>query len=201
MSHLFDDCDARIDQSLKTVRFSRSHKILISCVVVFYFATVAIWNLPTSDLKGSLMNLLRIPVSFFSVAQVWNMFGTGARPWHQFMAANITFADGSTKFYELPRMETMSLSERYRREKLRKIFVDTLPSTDYSEYWPDICVSLARANADPKNEPVLITLFLKVGEIPAPDRNKIAGRGELPRQLHSDTLIVYRVKESDLLQP
>lgn len=200
MSHLVNDYDAQIPRSVETIQFPRWHKLFISIVVLLYFGTVTVCNLPSSDTKDRIMSRLRALVNLFSISQVWNMFGTGARPWHQRMVANITFADGSTKIYEFPRMELMSLSERYMREKMRKLFVDALPSTDFAEYLPDICRTLARANADAENEPMLVTLFLKVGEIPAPN-GPIVGRHDLPHRLHTDILIVYKVKESDLLQP
>ena len=184
------------------VRFTAGHKGFISFLVLFYFGTIAVWNLPDCLLKRKIIDTLRIPVDCLAIEQTWNMFAPAVRQTNYHLVALITFADGSSKLYEFPRMEMMEPVERYGKEKMRKLFIDNVPTTQFEGYLPDICASLARANYDGKNPPALITVTLKMADIPEP--NEAAPpppRFDMPARTKSEILIVYKVQKHDLDLP
>ena len=184
------------------VSFSRGRKILITSLIACYFGSIAIWNMFDCPLKAQLIALFRIPVDLFAFEQTWNMFAPGVRYTNYHLIAVITFADGSSKLYEFPRMEMMDALEKYRKEKMRKLFIDNIPTTTFDIYLPDICASMARANYDKQNPPTLVTVSLHQSEIPTPNEsNPPPPRFGMRQRVQSVTLIVYKVRHEDLESP
>lgn len=183
------------------IKFDLHHRIFLTVVIACYYIAVAVWNCPDGLLKSSLMAMLRIPVDIFAVEQTWNMFGPNLRSWNGHSVAVITFTDGSSKIYEFPRMEMLTIFEKYKREKMRKLFIDNMNDQNFEAYLPSIAQAIADANYQKGNEPRLVTITLKYADIPAPNQKTLSSRHALPQRANSKTLIVYKVQDQHVDAP
>lgn len=116
--------------------------------------------------------------------QNWSLFSPHVRHISYHETAIITFADGSTRIYEYPRMDQMSVVERFRREKLRKMFGDDMPWEGYSQFLPVFARHLARSSFTKENPPVQISYVFNVVETPDPIEHGVQPRSK-PLQ-HTD---------------
>lgn len=146
-----------------------------------------------------MVNHLRIVVDVLAFEQTWNMFGPPLRQWNGHYFMTITFADGSSRICELPRMEKMDLWEKFKREKLRKLFIDNFANPQFAVYLPAMAANLALANNDPKNPPVLVCITFKWADMREPDEKNMSPTDQYPEHTNSRTDIVYRVKPEDLI--
>lgn len=178
---------------------SRGWKLTISMFLLFYYLVAGFWNSPEGPLKEWTMSNMRIIADLLAFEQTWNMFGPPIRQWNGHFFATITFADGSSRICELPRMEKMTIWEKFKREKLRKLFIDNLSNPRLRTYMPPICANIALANADPTNQPVLVTLTFKWAPIDDPDEKKLAPTWSFRPHTFSRTDVVYVVQPEDLL--
>jgi hypothetical protein len=180
------------------VKFSRGHAIFVTCILVLYYTIVSIWCSNEGPLRTLLVLSLRSPIDAIGIEQGWALFGPGVRTYNGHTVADITFADGSTRVYEFPRMEMMDLFEKLRREKLRKLFVDNMYNDGFDAYLPSLARCIAQANNDPTNPPVLVAFTLKWVDMPVPDEKKWRTRDIFPFHYKSRVTIVYKVKGDDL---
>jgi hypothetical protein len=198
-SLLADSCVSNAEQKKSSlVYLTKGRKIFLSVMMIFYYIVAGFWNSPGGPLRDLAFKYLRIPTDLFAFEQTWNMFGPPLRLWNGHYFATITFADGSSRICEFPRMEKMNLWEKFKREKLRKLFIDNLPNPDFRSYMPFMCATIALANANPVNQPVLVCLTFKWGNLPELDENKYAPPYQYAEHIYSRTDCVYRVKPEDL---
>ncbi len=196
---LSDSCVSNAEQKKPAVVYlTTGRKVFISVFMLFYYLVAGFWNSPNGPLRDQAFKLLRVPADLCAFEQTWNMFGPPLRLWNGHYFATITFADGSSRICELPRMEKMNLWEKFKREKLRKLFIDNLPNPDFLNYMPFMCANIALANANPKNQPVLVCLTFKWNNLAEIDEKKLAPPDEYPEHIYSRTDCVYRVKPEDL---
>ena len=76
----------------------------------------------------------------------------------QFLKAIVFRASGQTEIYSFPRMEELTLWERYRKERYRK-FTESLICDECSGLWPDIEKAVARREFKPTDPPVKVVLI------------------------------------------
>jgi hypothetical protein len=114
------------------------------------------------------------------------------------MNAVITFSDGSTKIYEFPRMEKLDLAGRFQKEKMRKLCEDVLPWAGFEEFLPAVARYIARANLNPDNPPIMVTISHNWTNMPPPDPKHWVMRDHWPPHGHHYTNLIYVVPEQDL---
>ena len=170
----------------------------ISLLIFCYFFCICVWIAPSSQLRSALLKKVAPILTVTGLEQQWNLFGPEVRKINLHGMAIITFADGSMKLYEFPRMDKLDIWRRLKREKMRKMFVERIPTDNHRDFLPAICRSIACANANPDNQPVEITLAYNWCNIPPPDPEHWAPRESLPEHDRHQTLCVYRVKTGDL---
>jgi hypothetical protein len=198
-SSLSDSCVSNAEQKKPSlVYMTNGRKIFLTIFLIFYYIVAGFWNSPSGPLHEQMFRFLRTAADICAFEQTWNMFGPPLRVWNGHFYITITFEDGSARICELPRMEKMNLWEKFKREKLRKLFIDNLPNPDFRPYLPFICASIATANADPKNQPVLVCLTFKWCNLPDLNEKKLAPPDEHSEHIWSRTDCVYRVKPEDL---
>ncbi len=176
--------------------FSKGHTIFISAVLGLYYFCVGMWISPEGFFKNAVVQYVRPFTNACGFGQSWSLFAPELRTYNAHMAAVIEFKDGSTKFYEYPRMEKMDFFGQLRREKLRKMFIDNLPGNNFSEFRAPVARELAQANNDPLNPPVLVTLRLHSVVTPPPEQ--WVNRDNFPEHTTHETLFVYKVRPEDL---
>jgi hypothetical protein len=88
------------------------------------------------------------------------MFAPEPSSLNAFIRAEVRFKDGTTGFFDLPRMSKLSLVDRYLKERYRKWAIDNLRSDDYKSYWPAAASYVAReANHNSAVPPVEVSLW------------------------------------------
>jgi hypothetical protein len=92
------------------------------------------------------------------------MFAPNPKAVNAYLEATIVYKDGTTGFWPFPRMELLSFTERYYRERYRK-FEETLLDSKYSALWPDAARHIARLNSNPSNPPQTIMLLVRWSNI------------------------------------
>jgi hypothetical protein len=80
------------------------------------------------------------------------------------MEAMVVYENGNTDYWSFPRMERMSLGERYEKERYRK-FEETLADDKYSDLWPDAARYVARQVATATNRPEIVMLILNWSDL------------------------------------
>ena len=191
-------------------------KALINCFIGLYFFAVLGWltdevafgtrevyNLPFYDQwrNGHGDSLLRYFSCFhicnlFGWYQFWGVFAPDPRHMNFHESAVVTYADGTLRLYEFPRMEMYDYYEKFKHEKLRKIFSDNLP-WNHAPALPPTAVYFANAFSDPNNEPVMFTMIREECQTPPPDENNWNYRGTPMRHLFKGITFIYQVRPGD----
>ncbi|MBL8081631.1 MAG: hypothetical protein JNN26_03380 [Candidatus Obscuribacter sp.] len=138
----------------------------------------------------------------FGIRQFWRLFGPDVRTYNFYTLVLIEFADGTIKLRELPRMEKLSVWQRFVHEKERNVFVQTLPGPPNKIFYPSVARYLARANFDrnlPENPPRTISFYFLYQDMPLPLPDKWVYRDNLPLLTRKNLHFVYQVMPSDLV--
>jgi hypothetical protein len=178
------------DNRKQLSKFTFRH-IVLSLAVATYFVLVYVWFFPpVPDAPKTIRPIL----ATLGITQNWAMFGeVGTMDLHH--VALIKFANGMMKLYEMPRMEKLSIVERYHKEKFKKYFDNLVIGELYNGIWPYECRYIARANNDPLNPPVQISLAYKYARIP---ENEFIPVSKVPEHRFTVTYFVYDVEPGDL---
>ncbi len=171
-------------------------RLLISAFIVIYFSFVWIWLLPDSVFKEKATLLIGPVLSSLCLEQRWTMFAPEVRNTNVNCTALVSFEDGSSKYYECPRMDLMGVYERFCRQKLNKTFLDGWERPNYRGFHPYLARFVARCNINPQNQPKMISLIMNWGAIPGIDH--WVSRKEVPDNTQRDTYFVYKVQPEDL---
>lgn len=191
-------CPIDAGQSEQERRFDR---ILANCAIVAFISVativgVAEFPFVPEKMKGKMI----APGAPIGMRQAWRLFGPELRVinWHTLVL--IEFADGTVKAREFPRMEKLSLVERFFREKERSILGDRIAFHVYKRFWPSVARYMARANSAPdsKNPPVKVTFVFQSAPIPKPDPDHWVFRDSMPDHINRQVYFVYEVEPQDL---
>jgi len=178
---------------------TKGHKALVSSFLLTFFVVVGSWLLPEWTPGKDSITAYTGPIMFLTGwTQYWSLFCPEVRNVNYHLSALVEFSDGTIKCYEFPRMEKMDLVTKFRKEKLRKLFGDNVSWPNYAQFRPSIARYLARANNDPTNPPVRVTMFLNSADTPPPDQEHFCYRDELPPHTRKAILSSYRVNPDDL---
>lgn len=172
-------------------------KVVILTLAIAYVVGTALYLSPPSLVAETINTPLVSFWHYFGWSQGWSVFAPNLRRYNPHATATVTFADGSTQLYEFPRMEKMSLLEKWKREKWRKFDVDNMPWSSASGYHEDVARFVARElYRDSANPPVQVALAVHWAGVP-----------ELPQMVPSDkfpehnrvaSFFIYRVRKKDL---
>ncbi len=179
-------------------RLSAAYRAGVYLFVVTYFSIAVISLLPNSPLQSRLIVLTSPLSSSFNLNQNWKLFSPDLREINFCSEAIVEFADGTTKLYEFPRLEQMGAFEAYRRQKLCKVFQDSMPWPDFSPFWPDVGRFLARANFDPADTNVPVQVSLAYNWVQVGDMEHYEKQSQLKEPNKRITFFIYRVKPEDL---
>jgi hypothetical protein len=180
--------------------FDKTERVIFSALFVTFFIVanaIALSHLPGNE--SWLIPIVRRYAGFFGLEQNWTMF-SGLRKANFHMSSVITFADGTEKLYEYPRMNLIDQFEHFRFEKRRTLFYEYLPGRWGRKYIPSMARHLIWSNDDKKNHPRIITYIYNFANVPEPDPKNWVSFSNLP--LHSDKTpyFVYQVRPRDLAE-
>ena len=121
-------------------------------VAIFLFAIpINIWP------AGAVRDLIVPYMRCIGMTETWDMFAPNPKSEEQFLKAIVTTTGGRTEVYSFPRMEELSLRERYSKERYRK-FSESVLCNDCAALWPDIEKGIARREVLPHDTPDKVIL-------------------------------------------
>jgi hypothetical protein len=135
--------------------------------------------------------------------QGWRVFSPELRTTNWHTLCLIEFQDGTLKAVEFPRMEKLSLLERFIHEKKRNILGDRITNPIYKRFRPMIARYYAQANAirsgtEPDNPPVRVTFVFASAPMPDIHSSHWVYRDQLPEHIFKQVYFSYQVKAEDL---
>lgn len=131
----------------------------ISIFILFHLIAITCWAVPSQfPPVRAIKELVRPYMLWSGLFQSWDMFAPNPRPVNSYIKAVVITQNHHIHVWTFPRMEELSLSERYRKERYRK-FTDVLPEQVNAALWPDVASHLARyfdSQADPSEHVTLV---------------------------------------------
>ena len=119
------------------------------------------------------------------------MFSPSPKRTNSYLEATLVYPDGTTDYWAFPRMDLLSLTERYSKERYRK-FEEDLIDDRYSDMWPDAARYIARQTRNGSKRPEIIMLTVNWSDLV---RNADGSFTGLPWQ--SRVFYRYRVEPED----
>jgi hypothetical protein len=139
--------------------------VAINAFLIFHLIAIPCWCIPnTSPLIPICKNLVRPYFVWSGLFQSWDMFAPNPKSANSYMEAIILYKDRSSQLWSFPRMENLSLTQRYIKERYRK-YEDNLQNNDNSELWPDAARRVARLNSDAANPAQSVLLVVRWSDI------------------------------------
>lgn len=145
-------------ESTTAPRFSGAKRIAINAFLIFHIVTITSWCFPFANpLAAACKNAVRPYFLWTGLFQTWDPFSPSPKAINSYVEAIILYKDGNTRTWTFPRMERLSLSERYVKERYRK-YVENLKEDSNAALWPDAARYVARLNQSPRSPENMIFL-------------------------------------------
>jgi len=131
----------------------------INVFLVFHIIAIACWAVPLDiqPLVG-VRDLVKPYMLWTGLFQSWNTFAPDPLRVNQYLKAVVISHNHHLKIFAFPRMEELSLTERYSKERYRK-FAEVVPDQRFAPIWPDVANHIARSfrsQTDPPEKVILI---------------------------------------------
>jgi hypothetical protein len=137
----------------------------INAFLVFHILAISCWALPINNpLIDQCRSLVRPYFLWSGLFQSWDMFSPSPKAANSYLEAIIIYKDRSTQLWSFPRMEFLSLKERYFKERYRK-YEENLANDANSGLWPDAARHIARLNDNGANPPQTVMLVARWSNI------------------------------------
>lgn len=171
----------------------RARRVAIHVFLIFHIVAIACWCLPIgSPLIAAGKELVRPYMLWTGLFQSWDMFSPSPVRVNNYLEAIVLYKDGNTRIWPFPRMERLSLLDRYRKERYRK-FSEVLNDDKYAPLWPDATRFIARQQ-NTGSIPVKMVLLVRYWSDILPPK-EAALRAAF---WNSDVFYGYRVQPEDL---
>jgi hypothetical protein len=167
--------------------------VVINLFLAFHIVAITCWCVPLNlPLFPLCRKLVRPYFLWAGLFQTWDMFAP--TPWgsNSYVEAVVIHKDGSRTTWSFPRMEQLSLTERYFKERYRK-FSEVLQIEANDTLLPDVARRIARLNSTPAKPVKTIILIRRWSPIvpradgsyqPEPwDQHVLLGYGVRPEDL------------------
>jgi hypothetical protein len=150
---------------------STAGRIAISVFVLFTLFSVAIWNLPTSEIKQKSLKVVRPYITFTSLDQNWGVFAPDARRTSIDILARVRYADGGGETLHLPRgNDVYAAYWDYRWWK----WAESLYQDEQDQLWKPAALWFARKATTEGRQPTEVVLVRRWYDIlppgPGPSR-------------------------------
>jgi hypothetical protein len=150
---------------------STAGRIAISVFVLFTVFSVAIWNLPTSEMKQKSLKVVRPYITFTSLDQNWGVFAPDARRTSIDILARVRYADGGGETLHLPRgNDVYAAYWDYRWWK----WAESLYQDEQDQLWKPAALWFARKATTEGRQPTEVVLVRRWYDIlppgPGPSR-------------------------------
>jgi hypothetical protein len=150
---------------------STAGRTAISVFVLFTVFSVAIWNLPTSEIKQKSLKVVRPYITFTSLDQNWGVFAPDARRTSIDILARVRYADGGGETLHLPRgNDVYAAYWDYRWWK----WAESLYQDEQDQLWKPAALWFARKATTEGRQPTEVVLVRRWYDIlppgPGPSR-------------------------------
>jgi hypothetical protein len=167
--------------------------LAINAFLVFHILAIACWCMPIdSPLLLACRSMVRPYFLWSGLFQSWDMFSPLPKATNSYIEAIVLYNDGSTTMWSFPRMELLSLTDRYFKERYRK-FVENLLEDKNSSLWPDAARYIARLSGGRPDRPQKVMLSVRWSNIVAHNDGTFTNS---PWDVH--VFYSYDVKPEDL---
>src|SRR6266403_4129667 len=176
-----------------TNTLTKAKYIAINAFLIFHILAIACWSLPIdSPLISFCKDRVRPYFLWSGLFQSWDMFSPIPKSANTYIEATIVYKDGSRSTWTFPRMEQLSLTARYFKERYRK-FAESLAQDQNDALLPDAARYIARVNSTPSHPARTVMLVQKWSFIvPRADGRYV------PEAWNQHVLYGYGVKPEDL---
>jgi hypothetical protein len=173
--------------------WQRAQRAAINIFLAFHLLAITCWCVPIdSPLIQLCRNLVRPYFLWAGLFQSWDMFAPIPKSANTYIEATLVYKDGSRKTWTFPRMDQLSIRERYFKERYRK-FAENLQVEATDDLLPDAACYIARSNSSPDNPVKTVILIQKLSFIvPRPDGAYV------PEPWEQHILLGYGVQPQDL---
>jgi hypothetical protein len=181
------------------VRLANREIRILSVCLFLYYSLMVVCLLPSGPFKQRCQTAFGSFVAAVGLGQPSPQFGQPIRNFNGHIIADIQFADGSTRPYELPRDEELDMIEAYLHCRMGRLVDERLLNTpDSDPLLISLARGIARANIDKDNQPSLITLILKWSPLPPTKEGSCPDRDSFPLHVKTHPMLVYRVRSADI---
>ena len=154
----------------KTVQESRGQSfpglpnwkyVAINIFLAFHIFAISCWCLPMTNPFVQVCRYAVRPYFLWTgLFQSWDMFSPQPETTNGYLEAIVLYKDGSTQIWSFPRMDLLSLTNRYSKERYRK-FVEVILDDKNSAVWPDVARYVARLPGIRAGNPQKVLLLAK----------------------------------------
>ena|SRR5580700_7488347 len=181
------------EQPPRADRLQRIKRSAISIFIVFHLVAIVCWSLPTNN---SVVHFVKESVrSYFvwsGLFQSWDMFGPDPKSVNSYLEAVVIYDDGTSQLWSFPRMEVLSYTDRYFKERYRK-YGENLQNNEFADLWPDAARYIARLNSTSTHRVEKVMLVVRWSAIiPRSDNTYDRGPWDV------NVFYTYTVKPEDL---
>jgi hypothetical protein len=174
-------------------RLTRAKRVLISAFLIFHIVAITCWCVPVNTPLTALSKELLRPYFVWSgLFQSWDMFSPSPKKINSYLEAIVLYKDGNTRIWPFPRMEHLSLTDRYFQERYRK-FAEVLSDDKYAPLWPDAARFIARMNNN-RSVPVKMVMLVRYWSDIVPR----SGGPDRPSVRDTNVFYGYSVQPGDL---
>ena len=172
---------------------TRLLRVVTSAFVLFNLLAIVSWSVPIeSPLILAMRGWFQPYMRWSGLFQSWNMFAPNPRSINAYVEAAVITRNGTVRNWKFPRMEQLSVSERFVKERYRK-FVENLPEQKYSAIWPDVARHIARSCKDSSNPPEIVMLIRYWTDIQPPAKFDVK-----PPPIRAHIFFEYKVLPEDV---
>jgi hypothetical protein len=129
----------------------------ISAFILFHLVAIACVAIPAKALSGA-KDLFMPYMRWSGLFQSWDMFAPEPQSVDSYVKAVVITREHHIKVWSFPRMEELSLFQKFRKERYRKL-AEVLPQPEFAPLWPDVASHVARFFANPADPPEKIMLI------------------------------------------
>jgi hypothetical protein len=171
----------------------KAKRVAINLFLGFHILAITCWCVPVdTSFFLSCRNFVRPYFLWAGLFQSWDMFAPTPALANSYVKATVVLKDGSRRTWAFPRVEQLSLTDRYIEERYRK-FSENLQNDQNDALWPDVARRIARIDSAPSNPAKTVILIQKWSPIvprvdgsyqPEPwDQHVLFGYGVQPEDL------------------
>jgi hypothetical protein len=174
-------------------RLQSIKRVALNAFIIFHLIAIVCWSVPINNpVIHFVKESVRPYFLWTGLFQSWDMFGPDPKSVNSYLEAVVIYDDGTSQLWSFPRMELLSYSDRYFKERYRK-YEENLQNNDFADLWPDAARYIARINSNSAHRVQKVLLVVRWSDIiPRSDNSYDRGPWDV------NVFYTYIVKPEDL---